>query len=81
MAVAEPRLLTRFEFDLVSMGFKWIYRAFFEVRFSAANISSLQLGEGAAFEAFSREQGLTLPRRTPYDSFALWFHANLFRLR
>ena len=36
--------------------------------------------EGEAFEAFSREQALALPRIAPYDAFALWLHANRFRL-
>lgn len=78
--VVEPRLLTRFEFDLVPMGLKRICRAFFEVRLPAAIVSSLQLGEGSAFESFKREQVLTLPPLTPYDAFALWFHVNDFQL-
>jgi 8-oxo-dGTP pyrophosphatase MutT (NUDIX family) len=80
LAVAELRLLTRFEFDFVPMGLTRIYREFFEVRLPAASVPSLRLGEGVAFEAFSREQVLALPRLVPYDSFALWFHANEFRL-
>lgn len=80
LEVDAPRSLTRFEFDLVPMGLKRIYREFFEVRLAAATLPSLQLGEGAAFSAFSRDQVLILPRLAPYDAFALWFHANDFRL-
>ena len=80
LAVAEMRALTRFEFDLTPMGLKRIYREFFEVRLPVAVVPSLRLGEGTAFKIFSREQILTLPRLTPYDSFALWFHTNDFRL-
>ena len=80
LTVSELRLLTRFEFDLEPMGLKRIYREFFEVRLPAAALSSLRLDEGTAFEAFNREQILTLPRLTPYDAFALWFHANQRRL-
>ena len=80
VVVAELRPMTRFEFDLTQMGLNRIYREFFEVRLPAAIVPSLRLGEGTAFKAFSREQVLTLPRVTPYDAFALWFHANDFRL-
>ena len=80
LEVVEPRPLTRFEFDLAPMGLKRIYREFFEVNLPAAIVSTLRLGEGSAFESFNREQVLTLPRLTPYDAFALWFHANDFRL-
>lgn len=80
LAAAELRALTRFEFDLAPMGMARIYREFFELRLPAAAVPSLRLGEGSAFEFFSREQVLTLPRVAPYDSFALWFHANQFRL-
>lgn len=80
LAVAELRPLTRFEFDLVPLGLTRIYREFFEVPLPVAAIPSLQIGEGAAFEAFTRDQLLALPRLVPYDAFALWFHANNFRL-
>ena len=80
LMVTNLRPLTRFEFDLTSMGLKRIYREFFEVRLPETALSSLQLGEGETFEAFTREQVLTLPRLVPYDAFALWFHANDFRL-
>ena len=80
LAIAELRQLTRFEFDLIPMGLTRIFREFFEVRLPVAAVPSLRLGEGTAFEAFTRDQVLTLPRLTPYDAFALWFHANAFRL-
>ena len=81
LEVAETRLLTRFEFDLAPMGINRIFRDFFEVRLSAAIVPTLKLGEGSAFKSFNRKQVLTLPRLTPYDSFALWFHANDSRLQ
>lgn len=80
LEVVEPRPLTRFEFDLAPMRLKRIYREFFEVHLPAAIVPTLRLGEGSAFQSFNREQVLTLPRLTPYDAFALWFHANDFRL-
>ncbi len=80
LAVGELRPLTRFEFDLVPMGLTRIYPEYFEVHLLAAAVPLLRLGEGEAFEAFTREQVLALPRVAPYDAFALWFHANEFRL-
>jgi 8-oxo-dGTP diphosphatase len=80
LAVAAPRQLSRFAFDLMPMGLPQIYREYFEVRLPAASMSSLRLGEGEAFEAFTRSQMLALPRVAPYDAFALWIHANHFRL-
>ena len=80
LKVGEMRRLTRFEFDLVPMGLPRIYREFFEVCLPASVVPSLRLGEGTAIEAFTREQVLALPRIAPYDAFALWFHANEFRL-
>ena len=80
LTVTELRPLTRFEFDLAPMGLTRVHREFFEVRLPAATVPSLRLGEGKAFESFSREQVLALPRIAPYDAFALWFHANEFRL-
>ena len=81
LASAELRRLTRFEFDLAPMGMASFYREFFEVHLPAAAVPSLRLGEGTVFEAFGREQVLTLRRLTPYDAFALWIHVNSFRLR
>lgn len=80
LIVTELRPLTRFEFDLAPMGLTRIYREFFEVRLSVAAVSSLRLGEGTAFDVFTREQVLAMPRLAPYDAFAIWFHANNFRL-
>lgn len=80
LTVDELQPLTRFEFDLTPMGLSRFYRDFFEVHLPVAIMPSLQLGEGAAFKAFTRDEILDLPRLTPYDAHALWFHANEFRL-
>jgi 8-oxo-dGTP pyrophosphatase MutT (NUDIX family) len=80
LAAPALRLLSRFQFDLVSLRFPPIYRAYYEVRLPAAAVAALRLGEGAALGLFDRAQMLTLPRLAPYDAFALWFHANEFRL-
>lgn len=80
LVIGDLRPLTRFDFDLAPMRLTRIYREFFEVHLSAAVLPSLQLGEGVAFEAFTRAQVLVLQRLTPYDAFALWLHANDFRL-
>jgi len=81
LMVDAPRQLTQFAFDLAPMGLPRIYREYFEVRLAAESLLSLKLGEGKAFEAFTREQVLALPRVTPYDAFALWLYANQFRLQ
>jgi len=78
--VANMCLLTRFEFDLTPIGFKKIYRVFYEVQLPVSVLNSITLGEGAAFKAFTKNEILTLPRLTPYDGFALWFHSNKSRL-
>ncbi len=80
LEIAELRPLTRFEFDLAPMGLPRIYREFYEARMTTKALSSLTLGEGEAFNTFTRDQILTMPRIVPYDAFALWFHANNFRL-
>lgn len=81
LTVTDLRLFTRFHFDLVPMGLTKIYREFFELHLPVLALRSLSLGEGADVQAFTREQVLTMPRLTPYDAFALWFHANASRLR
>ncbi len=78
---AEPRLLTSFEFDLGPIGLTRIYREFYEVRLPVTIVSSLRLGEGAAFAAYTKDELFTLPRLVPYDAFALWLHANQSRLQ
>lgn len=80
LEIAEVHPLTRFEFDLTSMGLPRISRDFFEVRLPASVVPSLRLGEGVAAQAFTREQVLDSLRLVPYDAFALWLHANAFRL-
>ena len=80
IVVTDLRPVSRFDFDLAPMGLKKIYRAFFELRLPVTALASIRLGEGAAVEAFTREQVLTMQRLTPYDAFALWFHANETRL-
>jgi 8-oxo-dGTP pyrophosphatase MutT (NUDIX family) len=80
MTVTEMRPVTRFEFDLTPLGLGRIYREFFEVCLPVTAVALIRLGEGKALQAFNREQVLSLSRVTPYDSFALWFHVNNFRL-
>lgn len=80
LVTADLRPLARFEFDLAPMALTRIYREFYEVRITTEVLPLLALGEGEAFNAFTRDQILRMPRVVPYDAFALWFHANDFRL-
>ena len=75
LEIAESRLLTRFELDLVPMELKLIYYEFFEVSLPAATVATLDLCEGVVFKAFSRAQVMTLQLLAPYG-LCSGFHAN-----
>ena len=57
-----------------------VYRTFYEVRMSLADMENVDLGEGAAVRAFTPREVLALNRVTPYDAFALWLHINQDRV-
>jgi len=61
--------------------FGTISRFFFEVFVPRAVLADLRLAEGAGMSAFEARDILTRPRVVPYDSFAIWLHANRARLQ
>jgi 8-oxo-dGTP pyrophosphatase MutT (NUDIX family) len=73
-------LFVRFDFDLTPMGLGRYFRAFYEVRITAAVHARLVLREGAEMRALSGDEALSLPRLSPYDSFALFLHHHRRRL-
>jgi len=52
----------------------------FDVVRDSANLSAMQLGEGADIGAFTAEEALGRVRLTPYDAYALWMHHNRARI-
>jgi 8-oxo-dGTP pyrophosphatase MutT (NUDIX family) len=71
---------TNFDFDLTGLGQRRIYRTYFEIHVTDAQVQPLRLHEGAGFAAFGPAElfGDSV-RLTPYDYFALWMHANRAR--
>ncbi len=77
---SEFRYFSRFDFDFCFAGRERIRRIFFEVGpLPASLLEKIVLHEGQAVKAFTIREALAL-RLTPYDSFALWMHANQARL-
>jgi 8-oxo-dGTP pyrophosphatase MutT (NUDIX family) len=76
------RYFTRFDFDFAFCGRGRIRRIFYEVGpLPLATLEGLVLREGKALKAFTAREALGTLRLTPYDSFALWMHANQARMR
>ena len=73
-------LFVRFDFDLTPMGLARYWRAYYEVAIGAAECARLVLREGAEMRALTGEDALSLPRLSPYDSFALFMHHRRGRL-
>jgi 8-oxo-dGTP pyrophosphatase MutT (NUDIX family) len=73
-------LFVRFDFDLTPMGLTRYFRAYYEVPISAAVHERLVLHEGAEIRALSGDEALSLPRLSPYDSFALFMHHHRRRI-
>lgn len=80
LRVADVHLVCQFDFDFKPIGLDFITRVFYEVLLPADTLSRIQLGEGEAVRAFSQTEVLSLSPVAPYDAFALWFHANRYRL-
>jgi 8-oxo-dGTP pyrophosphatase MutT (NUDIX family) len=74
----DPKPLTHFTFQMNSFG--TISRFFFEVSVPESRLADLALTEGSGMGAFYPADILTKPRVVPYDSFAIWLHANRARL-
>jgi 8-oxo-dGTP pyrophosphatase MutT (NUDIX family) len=77
----DMRYFSRFEFGLDFAGLKPIWRIFYEIAISEAQMAGLSLGEGSDMRLFTVAEILThqIPL-TPYDAFALWMHVNRSRL-
>jgi 8-oxo-dGTP pyrophosphatase MutT (NUDIX family) len=75
---AEP--FVRFDFDLTPIGLKRYFRAYYEVPINAATFGKLVLHEGAEMRALTGDDALSLPRLSPYDSFALFMHHHRRRI-
>lgn len=74
-------LFTRLDIDLKSMGLSKIYRIFYEVTLTNADLSSLVLREGTMMKTFYPKEIFSLTRVVPYDAFAIWLHIERTRLR
>lgn len=75
---AEP--FVRFDFDLTPIGLQRYFRAYYEVRITAGAHAGLVLHEGAQMQALAGDDALSLPRLSPYDSFALFMHHHRRRI-
>jgi 8-oxo-dGTP pyrophosphatase MutT (NUDIX family) len=73
-------LFVRFDFDLTPMGLARYTRAYYEVPISGEVCERLVLHEGAEMRALSGDAALSLPRLSPYDSFALFMHHHRRRI-
>jgi 8-oxo-dGTP pyrophosphatase MutT (NUDIX family) len=76
LSVNRLAFFTNFTFDMKFCGRGILFRTFFEVKLSQSEVAALVLGEGSAFRAFTALEALSTLRLVPYDSFALWMHAN-----
>jgi len=74
------KLFVRFDFDLTPMGLSRYSRAYYEVPIGSEACTRLVLREGADMRALSGDDALSLPRLSPYDSFALFMHHHRRRL-
>ena len=73
-------LFVRFDFDLTPMGLARYTRAYYEVPIGGEVCERLVLHEGAEMRALSGDDALSLPRLSPYDSFALFMHHHRRRI-
>lgn len=73
-------LFVRFDFDLTPMGLTRYARAYYEVPISGEVCERLVLHEGAEMRALPGDAALSLPRLSPYDSFALFMHHHRRRI-
>jgi 8-oxo-dGTP pyrophosphatase MutT (NUDIX family) len=80
MAMPAAAEFVRLDFDLTKLGQKRIFRIYYEVLLTEAEVSRLTLHEGADMHLFSAPELLALPHVTPYDSFAVWLHTARKRL-
>src|SRR4051812_10150242 len=74
LTVSDIQHLTDFSFTIGRFG--QINRHYFQVRIPSSAIRLLNLHEGAEMRTFLATEILNLARVVPYDSFAIWLHAN-----
>ncbi len=77
--VQEANYFMRFDFDLGADGGR-LYRIYYRVAMTSAELASLVLHEGADVQALPAERLLHELRMTPYDSFALFLYHDRARL-
>lgn len=78
---ARSSYFSRFVIDFAFAGKGQVFRSFYEVHATSAQVEGMRLREGAAMRVF--EPGSLLSGEvslTPFDSFALWLHINRGRL-
>ena len=76
----EVKPFVSFDFDLSHIGGKKVYRTFYEVPVKESEVQNFVLGEGLKMHLFDAPSLLLDEKVTPYDSFAIWLHANHHRL-
>jgi len=78
--VGDARYFTRFDFDMSSVGRRWLYRVFYVIDMEFRQLSTLRLGEGKAMKVFEPEALLGREKVVPYDAFAIWLHTHRHHL-
>ncbi len=80
LTVKNPVYFTCFDFDFSFTGQSKHFRLFYEISIKSEDLPNLVLGEGLLMQSFTLQEILAEPHVVPYDSFALWLHANRFVL-
>jgi 8-oxo-dGTP pyrophosphatase MutT (NUDIX family) len=65
---------SRIDFDFAPLGGSKVWRIYYEISLTPAQVSALRLHEGQAVRHFDGRELLLKERVTPYDAFALWMH-------
>jgi 8-oxo-dGTP pyrophosphatase MutT (NUDIX family) len=78
--IDEAQLFTSFDFDLKPLGLGKYYRRYYEVPVALSAWRGVVLHEGAAVQALSGDEALSLSLWCPYDAFALFLHHHRRRL-
>ena len=73
MPAAAATEFVKLDFDLSRLGQQRCYRAYYEIKVTAAEVSRFVLHEGADMRLLAPSEMFDM-RLTPYDSFALWLH-------
>jgi len=76
----EPTYLTRFDFDLGSVGLRSCYRIYYVARMTQAELDRVVLHEGKAVKPFSPDVASRDLKLVPYDAFALCLYTKKVEL-